>query len=47
VERGSRKMQHRGKGLRETIMYKINQLQGYTVLHREYSQYFRITINKI
>ena len=24
----------------ETITYKINKLQGYTVQHREYSQYF-------
>ena len=25
-------------------MYKINKLQGYIVQHREYSQYFIVTI---
>ena len=29
----------------QTTMYKINKLQGYIVQHREYSQYFLITIN--
>ena len=28
-------------------MYKINKLQGYIVQHREYSQYFIITINGV
>ena len=27
--------------------YKINKLQGYIVQHREYSQYFIITINGV
>ena len=27
-----------------TIMYKINELQGYIVQHREYSQYFIIMV---
>ena len=27
-------------------MYKINKLHGYSVQHREYSQYFIITINR-
>ena len=31
----------------QTTMYKINKLQGYITQHREYSQYFRATINKI
>ena len=31
----------------QTTMYKINKLQGYIIQHREYSQYFRATINKI
>ena len=28
-------------------MYKINNLQGHIVQHREYSQYFIITINGV
>ena len=28
-------------------MYKINKLQGYNFQHKEYSQYFIITINGI
>ena len=28
-------------------MYKINKLQGYIVKHREYSQYFIVTINGV
>ena len=28
-----------------TTMYKINKQQGYVVQHRDYSQYFIITIN--
>ena len=28
-------------------MYKISKLQGYIVQHREYSQYFIITINGV
>ena len=31
----------------QTTMCKINKLQGYIVQHREYSQYFIITINGI
>ena len=31
----------------QTIMYKINKLQGYIVQHREYSQYFIITLNGV
>ena len=31
----------------QTTMYKINKLQGYTVQHREYSQYFIVTINRL
>ena len=31
----------------QTIMYKINKLQGYIVQHREYSKYFIITINGV
>ena len=45
---GSREGQERGRGLRGTnyyTMYKINKLQGHTVQHREYSQYFIVTIN--
>ena len=30
-----------------TTMYKINKLQGYKVQHKEYSQYFIITVNGI
>ena len=36
-----------GRGSRDTIVYKINKLQGCIVQHREYSQYFIATINKI
>ena len=28
-------------------MYKINKLQGYIAQHREYSEYFIITINGV
>ena len=28
-------------------MDKINKLQGYIIQHREYSQYFIITINRV
>ena len=39
--------QNRGRRLRgQTIRCKINRLQGYIVQHREYSQYFMITINR-
>ena len=31
----------------QTTMHKINKLQGYTIQHREYSQYFIITINGV
>ena len=37
----------RGKGLREINDYVENNLQGYIVQHREYSQYFIIIINEI
>ena len=39
---------YRGRVLRvQTILYKINELQGYIVKHREYSQYFIMTINGV
>ena len=31
----------------QTTIYKMNKLQGYTVQHRNYSQYFKITLNGI
>ena len=31
----------------QTIMYKINKLQGYMVQHREDGQYFRIIITGV
>ena len=31
----------------QSSMYKINKLQGYCLQHREYSQYFIITINGV
>ena len=31
----------------KTTMYKIDRLQGYMVEHREYSHYFKITIDGI
>ena len=31
----------------QTTMYKINELQGYIVQHRQYSQYFIKTLNGI
>ena len=31
----------------QTTMYKINKLQGYIVQHREYSQYFTVTLNGV
>ena len=30
----------------QTIMSEVNKLQGYIIQHREYSQYFVITINE-
>ena len=37
-----------GRGLRTTKYYhKTNKLQGYIVQHREYSQYFIITLKGI
>ena len=36
-----------GMGLRGTNYHVQNKLQGYIVQHREYSQYFIITINGI
>ena len=36
-----------GRGLRDTTVYKINKPQGCIVQHREYSQYFTITVNGI
>ena len=29
----------------QTIMYELNKLRGYTVQHREYSQYLIMTVN--
>ena len=29
------------------MMYKVNKLRGYIVQHREYNQYFTITLNAI
>ena len=43
----AREGQDRGRGVRGTTMYKINKLQGYIVQHREYSQYFIITLNGV
>ena len=41
---GKREGQDRDRGLNiQTIVYKTDKLRGYTVQHREYSQYF-ITI---
>ena len=31
----------------QTTMYQINKLQGYIVQHREYSQYFIITLKGV
>ena len=31
----------------QTTLYKINKLQGYIIQHREYSQYFIITISEV
>ena len=31
----------------QTTMYKINKLQGYNIQHREYSQYFVITLHGV
>ena len=31
----------------KTAMYKINKVQGYVVQHKDYSQYFLITLNGI
>ena len=40
--------QDRGRGLRGTNYYVlINKVQGYIIQHREYSQYFIITLNGI
>ena len=45
VERGKGQRQERGRGLRSTnTMYKINNLQGYIVQHKEHSQWFILTI---
>ena len=45
---GERRMkgQNRGEDSEvQTIRCEINKLQGYIVQHREYSQYFIVTIN--
>ena len=43
----SRKGQDRSRGLsHKTTMYKINELQGYIVQAKEYSQYFIIIMNE-
>ena len=45
---GKREGKYRGRVLRvQTILYKIIELQGYIVKHREYSQYFIIAINGV
>ena len=31
----------------QTTRYKINKIQGYSVQHREYTQYFTITLNGV
>ena len=31
----------------QTAMYKVNKLQGCIVQHREYSQYFIVTFNRV
>ena len=44
---GRAKGQYRGRWLRDTNDYIQNKLQGYTVQHKEYSQYFIATINGV
>ena len=43
MRRGEKEGPSRGKGLRGTNSYAQNKLQGYTVQHSEYSQYFYTT----
>ena len=31
----------------QTTMYKVSQLQGYLVQHKEYSQYFIVILNGV
>ena len=38
---------HEGRGLRGANYYVPNELQGYIIQHREYSQHFIITINEL
>ena len=45
--RGRGKVGVGDKEVQTTTYYKINKLQGYVVQHREYSQYFIITINGV
>ena len=49
VVRAGREGQERGKGLIEvqTIMYKINKMQGYIVKYQECSQHFIITMKRV
>ena len=43
-ERKGWERQNSGRGFGvQTIMYKINKLQGHIAQHREYSQYFIVT----
>lgn len=46
---GRRECQERGRGLRgtHTNMHKINKLPAHTVQHREHSQYFITTLNRV
>ena len=47
-ERKGWERQNSGRGLGvQTIMYKINKLQGHIAQHREYSQYFIVTTNGV
>ena len=40
--------QDRGRGLEvQTTRYKVNNIQGCNVHHREYNQYFTITLNGV
>ena len=46
--KGSREGQDWSRGLEvQTIMYQIGNLQGYIIHHKQYSQYFIITVNRI
>ena len=44
---GRGEVRERGKGLVQTPGYKINKIQGCHIQHKEYSQYYMMTLNGV